>query len=372
MLAMKWAFSFFMLVFMSGTGYAQNLVLNGGFEEYTVCPGSFHQNTQEFKVPHWFTANTGTPDHFHACSAGEADVPSNWAGVSEAYEGNGYAGLYVWIDRAQNHYREYIETKLTEELKKDSVYVIAFRFRLSSYSTFSIDRMGCLLGDSAVVIKHDQAFFDSIQLHLIRDSALTQQTGLWEEARWNYRASGGEQYLTIGNFFNNQLTKTYKIKSRPVQQEMLAAGSYYYIDDVRVVPMWQYVRDSLAQAEQVLMPQQVVLNKNYVLKNIQFEFDSYKLIPPSFDELDKIVTVLSQNRSWRIYVEGHTDDRGSELYNLRLSQNRANSVALYLISQGIQKERIITRGYGKSKPIRNEVSETARLLNRRVECRFEN
>ncbi|MCI0750670.1 MAG: OmpA family protein [Flammeovirgaceae bacterium] len=359
------------IVFYSTSCFSQNLVRNGSFEEFKVCPGSFSQQSPEFRALHWRSANTGTPDQFHECSTGEADVPSNWAGISEAYAGAGYAGIYLWIDRAGNHYREYLETELTETLIKDSVYVIEFNFKLSSYSRYSIDRIGAMVCDSLVSLKHDQAFLDSTQLQHILDSALTQQTGLWEHARWNYKAKGNERFLVIGNFHNNDSTKRYKIQFRPAQQEMLAMGSYYYIDNVRVTPKWRHLQDSLINTENDLIPEAVVLSKDYVLRNIQFEFDSYKLVPPSFEELDCVIDILLKNPTWRVYFSGHTDDRGSESYNLRLSQSRAKTVASYLINQGIEKERIVARGFGKAKPLKNEPSEEARRMNRRVECRFE-
>src|SRR5688500_6154437 len=85
------------LVYASYGLSAQNLVSNGSFENFTQCPGSFSEAKHEFRVLDWYSANTGTPDHFHSCSDGEASVPYNWAGVSDAFEGHGYAGIYMWM-----------------------------------------------------------------------------------------------------------------------------------------------------------------------------------------------------------------------------------------------------------------------------------
>ena len=118
----------------------QNLVPNGGFEDYRRCPGDFSESAEEFAVLGWRSASRGTPDHFHSCSSGDANVPYNWAGVADAWEGDGYAGIYVWMSD-DNQYREYLQCKLAQPLVKDSTYEIGFRFKLSSYSKYAVDRI---------------------------------------------------------------------------------------------------------------------------------------------------------------------------------------------------------------------------------------
>ena len=134
---------------------AQNFVPNPSFENYKFCPGGFSESHAEFHVSEWRSANRGTPDHFHECSVGNAGVPHNWAGVSPAREGHGYVGLYLWM--SNRDYREFIETKLTEPLIKDTLYTLQFYFKLSSYSRYSIDRIGLLLTDSLIDYQSDRA-----------------------------------------------------------------------------------------------------------------------------------------------------------------------------------------------------------------------
>lgn len=341
---------------------------NPGFETYTVCPGNYSQRANEFRVTDWYTANAGTPDHFHSCSVGEADVPYNWAGVSDAYEGDGYVGIFVWMSSNTN-YREYLQCKLLESLKKDSTYLVGFRYKLSSYSKYAIDRMGILLTDSLVVKRHDQAWDIVPTLQLINDSALTQRTGYWEKAQFEFRANGEERFLTLGNFADNHTTQYYFIRHRPIQQDMLAHSAYYYIDDVTVVP--KYSQQPLLQP--ALPPfegNEIVLNTHYVLDNIRFEFNSFRLTSSSFDELDKLVLHLEDNPNHKILLYGHTDDVGSDGYNLSLSKNRSHTVAKYLIAQGISAARIETFGFGKRSPLIDATTEEARKINRRVEVKF--
>ncbi len=101
--------------------------------------------------------------------------------------------------------------------------------------------------------------------------------------------------------------------------------------------------------------------------SMQFEFDEATLRPENRELLSKIVGILLTSKNYGIYVYGHTDDIGSEEYNLELSQRRAQSVRDYLAESGIAREIITTEGFGKSRPLVLEGSEKARAKNRRVE-----
>jgi OOP family OmpA-OmpF porin len=360
-------FQFLIVVFITNFATAQNLVPNPGFENFIHCPGSYSQASREFRVPDWTSANLGTPDYFNACSRGEADVPNNWAGTSDAYEGLGFAGIFLMVNNGLQ-YQEYLQSKLVGPLLKDSVYHLEFHYKLSSYSRFSINRIGLLLTDSMIVSKADKYLNLKPTLDICKDSALTTETGLWEKASMTYKAKGGERYVTIGNFYSNDQTKQYKIKFRPVGNEMLEIGSYYYVDAVKVIP--KYILDQQEQLVPEFSIPTAKTNTNYVLLNIQFQLDSYKLIPPSFEELDALATYLHTNLKYKIQLFGHTDDQGADNYNLKLSENRAATVASYLVQAGIDKSRIEKFGFGERQPLMASTSDQARATNRRVEIRF--
>lgn len=103
------------------------------------------------------------------------------------------------------------------------------------------------------------------------------------------------------------------------------------------------------------------------LKNIYFDFDKTTLKSESFAELNKVVDFLKQNPSVEIEISGHTDNKGSDDYNLNLSQGRSQAVVDYLIRQGIADHRLQAHGYGETKPIDSNDSEEGRANNRRVE-----
>ena len=87
-----------------------------------------------------------------------------------------------------------------------------------------------------------------------------------------------------------------------------------------------------------------------LIENIFYDFDKATLRPESTEALDKLVELLNENPNVTIELSAHTDYRGSEAYNERLSQRRAESVVNYLIEHGIAQDRLSPVGYGKMKP----------------------
>ncbi len=100
---------------------------------------------------------------------------------------------------------------------------------------------------------------------------------------------------------------------------------------------------------------------------VSFDYDSAALKPSFYPSLDKIASVISQHDQTSIEIVGHTDSRGSEAYNQRLSEQRAESVANYLIQRGVSSSRITTSGRGELEPRGTNSTEAGRQLNRRVE-----
>jgi outer membrane protein OmpA-like peptidoglycan-associated protein len=103
------------------------------------------------------------------------------------------------------------------------------------------------------------------------------------------------------------------------------------------------------------------------LNNVFFDFDKWDLRPESFMELDRVVTLLNENGTIEIEMSAHTDSRGSDDYNFKLSDNRARSVMDYIIAKGIAASRITSKGYGETKPVVPNDTDENRQLNRRVE-----
>lgn len=113
----------------------------------------------------------------------------------------------------------------------------------------------------------------------------------------------------------------------------------------------------------------VPLKKNVPIRlnNIFFDLASHELRPESYPELERLAELLVVNPEFRIEISGHTDNVGKPADNTVLSQNRAQSVANHLITLGVEVARIKAVGYGETKPIEKNDTESGRQMNRRVE-----
>lgn len=115
----------------------------------------------------------------------------------------------------------------------------------------------------------------------------------------------------------------------------------------------------------------VKVGQRIVLKGIYFAFNSAAIKPTSYPVLDDAAKILKENPTVVVEIGGHTDSIGSDAYNLKLSNMRANSVRTYLIStHQIDPSRLIARGYGESMPIADNRTRAGRELNRRIEFKI--
>ncbi|TJZ60721.1 OmpA family protein [Sphingobacterium olei] len=119
----------------------------------------------------------------------------------------------------------------------------------------------------------------------------------------------------------------------------------------------------------------LIAGGEWVLKNIHYDFDKSNIRPDAAIILDNVVSILQQNPTLRIELSSHTDSRGNDEYNQKLSQRRAESAVQYLISHGIAKDRLVAKGYGESKLINHcgnnvNCSEEMHEQNRRTEIKI--
>ncbi len=103
---------------------------------------------------------------------------------------------------------------------------------------------------------------------------------------------------------------------------------------------------------------------------VTFDFNKTDIKPQFYPSLNTIAGTLREYNQTIVEVSGHTDNIGSDAVNQRISEQRANSVASYLMAQGLQRERFEIIGLGKRFPIADNATEQGRSLNRRVEIRL--
>ena len=200
----------------------------------------------------------------------------------------------------------------------------------------------------------------------------------WHKVRGVFDAKGGEKFLLIGNFYSDGRT------ARETQPDG-ERGAYYFIDDVNVriappgtsltdappesipPPPKVRVEDHASTAKVDLYEVEPEVGKSIRLDNIFFDFDKAVVKPESEAELGKVVDLLTDYPFMHIEISAHTDDQGSDAYNMQLSDARAKAVVDWLSAHKVDAARLTWKGYGESKPVAGNADETGRALNRRVE-----
>ncbi len=360
----KWYSSFLCLVF-TGLVNGQNLVKNPSFEQYVTCPerlGLFDTN-----VAFWSCPTSGTTDYFNACSTAMG-TPENFKGRQPADFGDGYTGLYVY---APDDYREYLQVELSGPLQKGKKYQVSFYVSLAEKSDSAIKEFGVLFSNYELKIQTQKDLSKRRRYQLqghtynymeIGYTNFYSDTKDWILVSTQFTAKGSERFMSIGNFKTNARTRLFKTKKNTKQ------GAYYYLDMVSVTT----AKKQPEPAELVAIAdgketRNIELDRNYIFKNVLFEFDRSELLAVSKTELQKVYALLHSNANLRITINGHTDNVGTPLYNQRLSQERAEAVASYLQKLGVPKDRIVWKGHGGTFPITDNATDEGRQQNRRVE-----
>ena len=137
----------------------------------------------------------------------------------------------------------------------------------------------------------------------------------------------------------------------------------------KLQPIGPYLKSEIEKRSHLIGAHRIRVNGDTVGfdKTIHFDFNSYDILSEDTTSLNAVAELLTVFFDARMLLVGHTDDVGSDEYNMDLSRMRARSVANYLNSRGIDNDRIITEGRGKRQPITREQTDAARRENRRVE-----
>jgi hypothetical protein len=219
--------------------WAQNLVPNGSFETYINCPTGNSQLAGN--VPPWQNApgSGTTPDYLNACVTGltgcnDVGVPNNFAGYAKAFEGNGYAGI-ISVYTSCTNCREYFQTQLTSPLVANQTYNLSMRVRLGSWCTYAADKMGMYVSTTLPVQPGNQPI--NFVVPQVVASTVTKDTTQWTLLNAKYVAVGGEQYVTIGCFFDDISLDIDTIPGSLATCILANSAAFYFIDSVIVEPV---------------------------------------------------------------------------------------------------------------------------------------
>ncbi len=180
--------------------------------------------------------------------------------------------------------------------------------------------------------------------------------------------SDNEKNTVVTRIMSNKITGHYLVSLPSGKNYGIAVkanGYLFHSENVNIPPAKGYqeiIRD--------VQLKKLEVGKSIVLNNIFYDFDKATLRDESKSELEQLVKLMNDNATIRIELSSHTDNKGSEDYNIRLSQDRAQSVVDYLVKNGISNGRLVAKGYGKSMPVATNETDEGRQQNRRTEFKI--
>ena len=160
-------------------------------------------------------------------------------------------------------------------------------------------------------------------------------------------------------------TGAYRMALTKGQVYTIVSSAYGYLPVSETIDLTKAKSGQKITRDIALTPLSV--GDKITLKNIYFEMSKSDLLAASFSELDRVVTMMQDNPTMVIRLEGHTDIVGDKELNLQLSQDRVKACQQYLVKKGIQSGRIEAVGYGDTRPIVTKGTDEDRKVNRRVE-----
>jgi len=352
--------------------FSQNLVPNHSFEEVGNLPlRGPKRNAFEFEhksgylsfqsnLKFWKAASDATPDLRIIPKSYLRDCEKVYKDCNVAKTGNHVAGIMTFLKNTNtDFFREYIQVKLKKTIKPG----------IKTYCELWIqkDRQAKLVSNNIGFYFSQKKFYKETEDYIekepqVNQSKIINQENLeWVKIEGTFIPDKPLIYLTIGNFYNNENTKIESFKKFR-GSSWIPAYAHYLIDDVRV---WQ--EGDVPEEEPIFEIAKIEKNQPIVLNNIFFDSDQSILKPASFTELNQLFDFLQKNKNVKIAIHGHTDDRGNDTHNLKLSSSRAHTVMNFLIKKGIELERLQSKGLGENQPVETNDTEEGRKKNRRVE-----
>jgi len=170
-----------------------------------------------------------------------------------------------------------------------------------------------------------------------------------ETGEYEIRFPAGEMYGLRAEA-EGKLSESQNLDLRDIKSDKVIEGNDFNLDPIQVA----------AVAE----------NTSINLNNLFFDFDKAVLRPESFPELDRIINLMNERPTMQIEISGHTDNVGSDVYNMSLSQRRANAVVAYLKQKNMDSGRMTVEAFGETSPVDSNETAEGRKRNRRVEFKI--
>jgi len=382
---------------------AFSLIATVGFSQTNLVPNPFFEKIEkkvklkgELKgATPWVSPTLAKADLYIPKTKNfNISIPENDYGKEKPMVGTGYAGFVGYSYKGKEP-RTYLQVKLTEKMKAGEEYCVKYHVSLADLSKYATNHLGAALTEGAMMANNSDVlkfenFIESKHL------AIYDKQYYWTSICGIYKAKGGEEYLTIGNFTADEKLKTLKVKRPRGFNKPQKYTAYYYIDNVSVYPPEfgekcncdvveglenaEVVKSGFGSADKEKATIIKIVNTDGSAASIggssnagaEGKVDGMKImfesgassVVKSAKNLDKVAAYLKENIDEKVIVSGFID--ASEASVEKLAGKRATAVYKYLVSRGIKKERVVRKIKGAAFPL----DAKDKSKNRRVEIKI--
>lgn len=254
-----------------GNLQGQNLVKNWSFEDTISCVN--YNGPPKLPCRHWFWATSGSSDYFSSVyGCGFTAVPSNAFGYQHPKSGIAYCGFSIYNIPPVVNYREYVEGSLTDTLIQGRHYCVSFYISTANNCKYITDDIGAYFSLDSIYEPDTNVLARSPQIMNTQGNILS-DTLNWILIQGEFVAQGGEKYITIGNFKDDNNTTLATILG--ATQEL----GYYYIDDVSVTDCTVSIEELKNEQIKFILSPNPAKDKLVVkLENSKIKAEKYEII----------------------------------------------------------------------------------------------
>lgn len=350
-----------MLTFSVFAQEGENMVDNGSFEE--AKNKKLRRTGDVDRAEGWVSPTGNTADLFSAeASMPDVMTPENVYGKEDPKDGINYAGIITFSYREKED-RTYLTAKLNTPMKKGMRYKVEFYASLAELSKYAANKLGAHFSKRAPGTD-DKVPALIMETHVMhpKEEMFDGMYG-WDLVCGEYRAEGGEKYLTIGNFTSdNDVKNERNRKPRDVRGKQIIA-SYYYIDDISVQLLGPNEQCNCNYADEAQIEVSTVYQRSPEINNemtieekvaefgVYYASGRYDIKVAGDKTLDKLANMLDDNPSVKIQLTGHMDDEEAESSkHSDISLKRAEYVRSMMVNKGIDASRFVIEDVKNNEP----------------------